>query len=131
MHLDLAPLLAAMADQQQLLAHAPLTPSQRRHHLRHGGISAPGSADPVELSACLLSWWQAHGRRDPVQKPWMFKLAGGWPEADQQLDPYGIWIAEVMLQQTQLAVALPYWRRWMAALPTWRPWPQRLSMRCG
>ena len=34
MHSDLAPLLAAMADQQQLLAHAPLTPSQRRHHLR-------------------------------------------------------------------------------------------------
>jgi A/G-specific adenine glycosylase len=47
----------------------------------------------------------------------MFKAAGGWPEADHQLDPYGIWIAEVMLQQTQLAVALPYWRRWMAAFP--------------
>ena len=31
---DLAPLFQAMADQQQLLAHAPLTPSQRRHHLR-------------------------------------------------------------------------------------------------
>lgn len=71
----------------------------------------------VELSGSLLSWWQAHGRRDPVQKPWMFKPAGGWPEADTQLDPYGIWIAEVMLQQTQLAVALPYWTRWMAAFP--------------
>jgi hypothetical protein len=31
---DLAPLFQAMADQQQLLAHAPLTASQRRHHLR-------------------------------------------------------------------------------------------------
>ena len=31
---DLAPLLKAMADQQQLLAHAPLTPPQRRHHSR-------------------------------------------------------------------------------------------------
>ena len=72
----------------------------------------------AELSACLLSWWQAHGRRDPLQKPWMFKPAGGWPEADHLLDPYGIWIAEVMLQQTQLAVALPYWERWMATFPT-------------
>ena len=31
---DLAPLFQAMADQQQLLAHAPLTPPQRRHHSR-------------------------------------------------------------------------------------------------
>jgi len=48
----------------------------------------------------------------------MFKPAGGWPEADHQLDPYGIWIAEVMLQQTQLAVALPYWMGWMETFPT-------------
>ena len=34
MHPDLAPLLQAMADQQQLLAHAPLTPLQRRQHQR-------------------------------------------------------------------------------------------------
>ncbi|MEE2696113.1 MAG: A/G-specific adenine glycosylase, partial [Cyanobacteriota bacterium] len=83
-----------------------------------GGNSAPGLADSVDLSACLLSWWQAHGRRDPQQKPWMFNPAGDWPEADHQLDPYGIWIAEVMLQQTQLAVALPYWTRWMEAFPS-------------
>ena len=31
---DLAPLFQAMADQQQLLAHAPLTPPQRRQHRR-------------------------------------------------------------------------------------------------
>ena len=48
----------------------------------------------------------------------MFKASGGWPEAAHPLDPYGIWIVEVMLQQTQLAVALPYWRRWMAVFPT-------------
>ena len=84
----------------------------------NGGNSDLGFPNAAELSACLLSWWQAHGRRDPLQKPWMFKPAGGWPEADHPLDPYGIWIAEVMLQQTQLAVALPYWERWMATFPT-------------
>ena len=83
-----------------------------------GGSSDPGLPDSVDLTGCLLSWWQHHGRRDPLQKPWMFKVVGGWPERDHQLDPYGIWIAEVMLQQTQLAVALPYWSRWMAAFPT-------------
>ena len=45
-------------------------------------------------------------------------LVGERPAPEQDLDPYGIWIAEVMLQQTQLAVALPYWTRWMAAFPT-------------
>ena len=84
----------------------------------NGGNSDPGLPNSSELSACLLRWWQAHGRLDPLQKPWMFKPAGGWPEADHPLDPYGIWIAEVMLQQTQLAVALPYWERWMAMFPT-------------
>ena len=83
-----------------------------------GGSSDPGLPDSVDLTGCLLSWWQHHGRRDPLQKPWLFKVVGGWPERDHQLDPYGIWIAEVMLQQTQLAVALPYWSRWMVAFPT-------------
>ena len=84
----------------------------------NGGNSDPGLPKAAELSACLLSWWQAHGRRDPLQKPWMFKPAGGWPEADHPLDPYGIWIAEVMLQQTQLQVVLPFWQRWIEVFPT-------------
>ncbi len=36
----------------------------------------------------------------------------------QCVDAYKCWIAEVMLQQTQLQVALPYWQRWMEVLPT-------------
>ena len=72
---------------------------------------------PVVVAA-LLGWWEINGRRDPAQKPWMFTPAGLWPTAAEALDPYGIWIAEVMLQQTQLAVVLPYWQRWMEAFPT-------------
>ena len=66
----------------------------------------------------LLGWWQTYGRRDPAQKPWMFKSDGTWPLPEVNLSPYGIWIAEVMLQQTQLSVVLPYWQRWMAMFPT-------------
>jgi A/G-specific adenine glycosylase len=33
-------------------------------------------------------------------------------------DPYGIWVSEVMLQQTQVQTVIPYWNRWMTALPT-------------
>ena len=43
---------------------------------------------------------------------------GSSPAPTQHLNPYGIWIAEVMLQQTQLAVVRPYWQRWMQAFPT-------------
>jgi A/G-specific adenine glycosylase len=83
------------------------------------------AAEPADLEAglvsllreLLLAWWQVHGRRRPEQKPWMITYAGRHPGPGEALDPYGIWIAEVMLQQTQLPVVLPYWQRWMAALP--------------
>ena len=77
---------------------------------------------PLEIAVpstqALLSWWETEGRRDPAQKPWMFKADGLWPEPDDALDPYGVLVAEVMLQQTQLQVVLPYWQRWMQAFPT-------------
>ena len=78
-------------------------------------MDALTEAKAALLSTALLVWWERHGRGG---LPWKL-LSGGVPPApDDQLDPYGIWIAEVMLQQTQLAVALPYWTRWMAAFPT-------------
>ena len=58
------------------------------------GLSA-GAAPP--MTRALLAWWDRHGRKDPAQKPWMFTHAGCWPSAVDDLDPYGIWIAEVML----------------------------------
>jgi A/G-specific adenine glycosylase len=33
-------------------------------------------------------------------------------------DPYGIWICEIMAQQTRIATVIPYWERWMARFPT-------------
>lgn len=71
-----------------------------------------------ELSSSLLAWWEVHGRKDPAIKPWMFTKDGRWPEPHEHLNVLECWIAEVMLQQTQLPVALPYWRRWMQAFPS-------------
>ncbi len=51
----------------------------------------------------LLDWWD-QGHRD---LPWR-----------RTEDPYAIWVAEVMLQQTQVATVLPYFERWMARFPT-------------
>lgn len=33
------------------------------------------------------------------------------------LDPYAIWISEIMLQQTQVRTVVPYFERWMGELP--------------
>ena len=54
------------------------------------------SAIAPELSRSLLAWWELHGRRDLMQKPWMFKADGQWPELDEGLNPYPIHVAEVM-----------------------------------
>ena len=72
-------------------------------------------ADASVLLTALLAWWECHGRDDIS---WKLLPGGVRPTPEQHLDPYGIWIAEVMLQQTQLTVVLPYWTRWMAAFPT-------------
>ena len=85
----------------------------QRRSAQHRDLSALAP----ELSQALLAWWEVHGRKDPALKPWMFTKDGRWSEPAQHLDLYGIWIAEVMLQQTQLQVVLPYWQRWMQAFP--------------
>jgi len=91
--------------------------------LRYGRVSSPESGSDLAASLqdrapalrrSLLAWWQIHGRH---AIPWKLNPAGSPPGDGEPLDPYGIWVAEVMLQQTQLAVVLPYWHRWMAAFP--------------
>jgi A/G-specific adenine glycosylase len=54
----------------------------------------------------LLAWWDAGHR----ELPWRFPQHGA--------DPYRVWLAEVMLQQTQVATVVPYYRRFVARLPT-------------
>ncbi|WP_394792754.1 A/G-specific adenine glycosylase [Armatimonas sp.] len=51
----------------------------------------------------LLDWYAVHKRALP------------WRRTS---DPYAIWVSEMMLQQTQVATATPYFERWMARFPT-------------
>jgi len=51
----------------------------------------------------LLTWYERHRRDLP------------WRRTD---DPYKIWVSEIMLQQTQVATAQPYYERFIAAYPT-------------
>jgi len=63
----------------------------------------------------LLIWFSDNGR---LRIPWKLKEDGSRPDIGEILSPYGIWIAEVMLQQTQLKVVIPYWHKWMMTFPS-------------
>jgi A/G-specific adenine glycosylase len=51
----------------------------------------------------LLKWYAANARDLP------------WRRTN---DPYGVFISEIMLQQTQVKTVIPYFERWMGQLPT-------------
>jgi A/G-specific adenine glycosylase len=56
-----------------------------------------------DIVSLLLSWFAQNAR----DLPWR-----------RTRDPYGIWVSEIMLQQTQVKTVMPYWDRWMRELPT-------------
>ncbi len=57
---------------------------------------------PEHLVSALLDWFTREAR----DLPWR-----------RTLDPYAIWVSEIMLQQTQVKTVIPYWERWMRELP--------------
>tara|TARA_Y100001968_G_scaffold24257_1_gene19005 strand:- start:2798 stop:3937 length:1140 start_codon:yes stop_codon:yes gene_type:complete len=69
----------------------------------------------TELQKNLLEWFDLHGRK---WIPWKLNSKGYTPLSTDILSPYQIWIAEVMLQQTQLNVVLPYWFKWINVFPS-------------
>ena len=70
--------------------------------------------DINDIQNDLLIWFSDNGR---LGIPWKLKSDGSRPATGEALSPYGIWIAEVMLQQTQLKVVFRYWRKWMMTFP--------------
>ncbi len=66
----------------------------------------PSPARRRALRRRLLAWWDA-GHRD---LPWRFP--------QRAADPYRVWLAEVMLQQTRVETVVPYYRRFLARWPT-------------
>lgn len=57
----------------------------------------------------LLSWYQAHRRDLPWRPP---------RGSAQRTDPYHVLVSETMLQQTQVATVVPYFRRFLERFPT-------------
>jgi A/G-specific adenine glycosylase len=64
---------------------------------------AAGIIPAATLQRRLLAWYDAHGR----DLPWR-----------RTRDPYPVWLSEVMLQQTQVATARPYYDAFLASFPS-------------
>ncbi len=52
----------------------------------------------------VLDWFDVYGRHD---LPWQVKKSA-----------YRVWLSEIMLQQTQVATVIPYYRRFLDSFPT-------------
>jgi len=59
---------------------------------------------PPRLTQKLLQWFDQQGRH---HLPWR-----------QQINPYRVWISEIMLQQTQVSTVIPYFERFMQKFPS-------------
>jgi A/G-specific adenine glycosylase len=65
--------------------------------------------DVPALRASLLAWYDANARLLPWRRP---------PGSGAPIDPYRVWLSEVMLQQTTVPHATPYFERFTARWPT-------------
>ncbi len=63
---------------------------------------------PVDAATALLHWYDANARALPWRIP---------PGSGAEPDPYRVWLSEIMLQQTSVAAAAPYFERFVARWP--------------
>jgi A/G-specific adenine glycosylase len=68
--------------------------------------------NPAQLRRDLLAWYDAHARA----LPW--RASPEAVAAGVRTDPYRVWLSEVMLQQTTVPHAAPYFQRFTARWPT-------------
>ncbi|MCP5297892.1 MAG: A/G-specific adenine glycosylase [Zoogloeaceae bacterium] len=54
----------------------------------------------------VIAWQQQAGRHDLP-----------WQQRGRKVDPYRVWLSEIMLQQTQVATVIPYYQRFLARFP--------------
>ena len=81
--------------------------SLARHYarIRRGSNQMPIQLKPRALrtfQSRLLAWFRTHRR----ELPWRASR-----------DPYRIWVAEIMLQQTRIAAVIPYYDRFLRRFP--------------
>lgn len=88
---------------------APAAPAAPAVIEAYGAASGVGHATQAAydqrtraIGRALLTWYEKHKRDLPWRK---------------SLDPYAVWVSEMMLQQTQVTTVIPYFERWMKRFP--------------
>ena len=66
------------------------------------------SSSNAPFAQSVLKWYDKFGRK---HLPW---------QQDKTL--YGVWLSEVMLQQTQVATVIPYFERFIKTFPNKIKW---------
>jgi len=61
-----------------------------------------------DFTGQLLGWYAVHARK----LPWRSFITNIF------VDPYKVWVSEIMLQQTRVDTVIPYFARWMQHFPT-------------
>ena len=79
-------------------------PSKKAKHKSPPQTGAPDPSLPVRRIRRLLIHWYTKNRR---ALPWRLTR-----------DPFRIWISEVMLQQTRVVAAIPYYQRFLERFPS-------------
>ena len=59
---------------------------------------------PKKFQDAVLNWFDQYGR---TNLPWQ-----------KSINPYRVWVSEIMLQQTQVSTVIPYFERFMHSYPT-------------
>jgi len=57
----------------------------------------------TDFSNKVLKWFDQHGRKN---LPWQLNI-----------NPYRVWVSEIMLQQTQVKTVIPYYNKFMQSFP--------------
>ena len=110
------------------MAAAPRYPSLTAF-LNHRDASFHDDLPYDDIRGELLSWYEINRRRLPWRgdaPPYNGSTAAGAaapatlppPQPTAAVSSYGVWVSEIMLQQTRVEAVIPYWLAWMEAFPT-------------
>lgn len=86
--------------------HSSRTRAQPRQPAILGVTTARAGASRAKLPRRLLAWYDSHRRDLP------------WRKTSHTADPYRVWLAETMLQQTRVATIAPRYEAFLSRFPT-------------
>ncbi|KAL2687086.1 hypothetical protein Neosp_004637 [[Neocosmospora] mangrovei] len=100
-------------------SQTPCAPPARRHNLMY---HRPLMLDDYSSRKALLDWFDGVStkRSMPWRKAWINPKDHQPDDLRNLLErrAYEVWISEIMLQQTRVAVVIDYWNKWMAKWPS-------------